>query len=197
MQIVLINYLQSEANQMSDAEVEQYYKDHLQRFEEIGLARIFVPLYESEAAKKNPDAEPTAADRAAMQKVAESIQQQAARGGNFEALEAKAYKTANTDEEPPEVDLGDKWTIDNLPPEHRDMVTKMKVGEVSPLIVHPLGWQIFKVTSRRTVPLNEAGPVARSLRMRDAMQTLKARVKAQMSDAYFGQQPAEKVQPTE
>jgi parvulin-like peptidyl-prolyl isomerase len=193
LQVLVTNYLQSKANEVSDAEVEQYYKDHPQRFQEIGLARIFVPLRESQnsGADNEGPIEHTAADREAMQAVATKVQREAAAGGDFDKLEGEAYKAAHvTQEEPPETDLGDKWTVDNLPPEHRDLITRMQPGEVSGLIVHPFGWQIFKVTAKRMVPLNEAKPVFQSLRMRDAMQALKTSIDPQLNDAYFGE-PAE------
>src|SRR5277367_3772843 len=134
LEVILTNYLQGQANEISDAEVEKYYKEHPQRFEEISLLRIFVPVRESAAARADPDNVPEVidpADRAAMLQTAEKIQREAAAGGDFEKLEAEAYKAAGvTVEEPPDVDLGDKWTIDNLPPEHKDRVGNMKPGEV-------------------------------------------------------------------
>jgi hypothetical protein len=188
LQVLLTSYLQSKANDISDAEVEKYYKDHPERFQEIALSRIFVPLRETKKAQADPDdpIEYTPADREAMQKVAEKIQREAVAGGNFEKLEAEAYKAAHvTQEEPPEVDLGDKWTIDNLPPEHKDRIAHMQPGEVSGLIVHPMGWQIFKVTAKRMIPLSEAKPALQSLRMKDAMQSLRNSIDPQLNDAYF------------
>jgi hypothetical protein len=189
LEVVLTNYMQSEANEISDADVEKYYKEHPERFEEIALLRIFVPVRESAQARADPDNVPdvaSPADRAAMQETAEKIQREAAAGGDFAKLEAEAYKAAQvTLEEPPDVDLGDKWTIDNLPPEHKERVSKMQPGDVSPLIVHPLGWQIFKVTAKRKVPLSEAKPWLQALRMKDAMQSLKNSIDPQLNEAYF------------
>ena len=189
LEAVLTNYMQSEANEISDADVEKYYKEHPERFEEIALLRIFVPVREGAQARADPDNVPdvaSPADRAAMQETAEKIQREAAAGGDFAKLEAEAYKAAQvTLEEPPEVDLGDKWTIDNLPSEHKERVSKMRPGDVSPLIVHPLGWQIFKVTAKRKVPLSEAKPWLQSLRMKDAMQSLKKSIDPQLNEAYF------------
>ncbi|MGA8489592.1 MAG: peptidylprolyl isomerase [Terriglobales bacterium] len=189
LEVVLTNYLQSQANEISDAAVAEYYKEHPERFEEIALQRIFVPVRESAEVRADPDNAPdeaSAADRVAMQQTAEKIQREATAGGDFEKLEAEAYKAAQvTVEVPPDVDLGDKWTIDNLPPEHKDRITHMKPGEVSALVVHPLGWQIFKVTSTHMIPLSEAKPVLQSLRMKDAMQALKSSIDAQLNQAYF------------
>lgn len=189
LELVLTNYMQGQANEVSDAEVQKYYQEHPERFEEIALLRIFVPVRESAQARADPDNLPdaaSAADRAAMQETAEKIQREAVAGGDFAKLEAEAYKAAQvTLEEPPEVDLGNKWTIDNLPREHKDRISKMQPGEVSPLIVHPLGWQIFKVTAKRKVPLSEAKPWLQSLRMKDAMQSLKKSIDPQLNEAYF------------
>ncbi len=192
LQVLLTSYMQSKANDVSDAEVAQYYKEHPQRFQEIALSRIFVPLRETKKAQADSEDsndldQYTPADRVAMQKEAEKIQRLAVAGGNFEKLEAEAYKAANvTSEVPPETDLGNKWTIDNLPPEHRDRVVHMQPGEVSALIVHPMGWQIFKVTAKRMIPLNEAKSVLQALRMKDAMQALRGSIDPQLNDAYFG-----------
>jgi len=192
LEVLLTNYMQSQANEISDGEVEQYYKDHPERFQEIALSRIFVPLRESKKAQADSDdpVEHTPADREAMQKVAERIQREAVAGGNFEKLEAEGYKAAQAmQEEPPETDLGDKWTIDNLPPEHRNLVTHLRPGEVSPLIIHPMGWQIFKVTAIRKIPLSQAKPFLQALRMKDAMQSLRNSIDAQLNAAYFGEPP--------
>ena len=180
LQAVLLNYMQGKADDITDADVEKYYKDHPERFQEISLMRIFVPLPEHKGAGSD-----TTGTHEEMQGVAEKIQREAAAGGNFEKLEAKAYKAAHSEEEPPEVDMGNKWTIDNLPPEHRDRVIHMQPGEVSPLIRHAMGWQIFKVTARRTVPLSEAKPMLQQLRMKDARQALTGSVDPQFNETYF------------
>jgi parvulin-like peptidyl-prolyl isomerase len=185
---LLLNYMQQRASEISDQEVEKYYKDHLERFQQLALMRIFVPSEKehsySQSATRQPKTDPIA-DEAAMHKVAEEIRREAAAGGKFEKLQERAYQDASSKEEPPEVDLGDRWTPDNLPAEYRSQLMKLASGQVSDLLPHLGGWEIFKVVARRTIPLNEAKPFLQALRMKDWRQAVTGSLKVQYNEAYF------------
>jgi PPIC-type PPIASE domain len=205
LQQLLLVTTQRKMGEMSDAEVEKYYKEHPERFVEYALMRVFVPKHEPDTSHPNYDPAALAAAKAKaeaddeeMLKVAKSIQREAAAGGDFEKLQAKAYKAAHSDEEPPDVDLGDKWTIDNMPKDYKDLLVHLQPGQVAELAPHPFGWEIFKLVSKRTVPLSNARQMLQGLRMKDWREGLASTIHTQLNDEYFGPpEAATDTEPTE
>ena len=193
LQQVLLVTTQRKMNEVSDAGVEKFYKEHPERFVQYTLMRIFVPKREPETSRPNydPAAQAAAKAKAAaddeeMLQVAKSIQREAVAGGDFEKLQKKAYDAAKSDEEPPDVDLGDKWTIDNMPKDYKDLLIHMQPGQVSEPAPHPFGWEIFKLVSKRTVPLKEARQMVQGLTMKDWRDALTATIHTRLNDDYFG-----------
>jgi parvulin-like peptidyl-prolyl isomerase len=181
-------YVKEKASEMSDAEVEKFYKEHLDRYEQLGLMRVHVPdlIWHDPAPGSTvaPKVD-TAADAAAMKKVAEQLRREAAAGGDFEKLQVRAYKAAKITDDPPEVDLGDKWTIDNFPAAYVKDVFKLKPGQVSELVHNPSGWHIFKVVSRKTIPLSEAREFTAQLVVGDQANSLRDSIKTDLNEDYF------------
>jgi parvulin-like peptidyl-prolyl cis-trans isomerase-like protein len=193
LQQVLLVTTQRKFNEVSDAGVEKFYKEHPDRFVQYTLMRVFVPKREPDTSHPNydPAAQTAAKAKAAaddeeMLRVAKSIQREAAAGGDFEKLQEKAYKAAKSEEEPPDVDLGDKWTIDNMPKEYKDLLIHLQPGQVSEPAPHPFGWEIFKLVSKHTVPLKEARQMVQGLTMKDWRDALTATIHTQLNDGYFG-----------
>jgi len=193
LQQILLVTTQRNFNEVSDAGVEKFYKEHPERFVQYTLMRVFVPKREQNTSQPNYDPAAQAAAKAKakaddeeMFQVAKSIQREAVAGGDFEKLQEKAYKAAKTDEEPPDVDLGDKWTVDNMPKDYKDMLIRMQPGQVSEPAPHPFGWEIFKLVSKRTVPLKEARQMVQGLTMKDWRDALTATIHTKLNDDYFG-----------
>jgi len=195
---VLNQHLQEQANSVTDAEVEQYYKEHPASFQRVDLMRVFIlnhkvypdPSNDAAAGVKPAPApeiskEQAAADEAAMRAEAERIRKEAVAGGSFEKLQARAYKFAQDPDDTPDYHMG-KMTPDQVPAEYQKAIFDLPIGKVSELEPAENGWHIFKVVSKETVPLSEAKPIVQRLRMRDATEALKASIKVQLSDDYFG-----------
>jgi len=187
LQQLLFAYMQRKMSAMTDADVEKYYKEHPERFEKFALERILVPRSDMDSVLENfrPGQDAPSTPDPEMQTMAEKIQREAAAGGNFEKLEAKAYKAAHSKQEPPDVNLGDEWTIDNLPPELKDVIPHLQVGQVSQPVSKPLGWQIFKVTGKQKVPLSEAKPFLEGLLMKDWREGLTRSIHSEFNEDYF------------
>jgi parvulin-like peptidyl-prolyl isomerase len=182
------HYMQEMAAETSDAAVAKFYKEHPERFEQFALKRIFVPKD-----KLHDEAHPAtdvAAEEAQMKKVAEQIRQEIAAGGDFDALQDKAYKAAGDNESALETDLGDKWTRDNLPPGYLKVVETMKPGQVAEPVLFGDGWYIFKLISTRMIPLNEAKPQMESLIINDLAKSLKKSIRPELNSDYFGPGPS-------
>lgn len=124
---------------VSDAEVKEFYDKNQSRFLKGGgahLKQIFV--------RPKPDAK-SANDaswgeaRSRMEKAIARIQA----GENFEAV-AKAMSEAPNAEQGG--DLG-VTPVDKLPPFYREAVTKMKIGELSPIIKSEFGLHMIQLLS--------------------------------------------------
>lgn len=176
------------ANGISDAEVEQQYRQHPEIFDQVDLLRIFIPSeikHSVTLASPEKVEELRAADEAAMKIEAEKIRRKAAAGGDFEKLETEAYKFAGYGpDDAPDVDLG-MTTRSEMPREYTGTVFDLKPGQVSELISAPQGWHIVKVRSRGTIPLSEAKRLLQRLRLQELQDSLKSSIITDFNNAYF------------
>ncbi|MBZ5599315.1 MAG: peptidylprolyl isomerase [Acidobacteriia bacterium] len=179
---MFVQRMQDQAQNISDAEVAQTYKEHPELFAEVDLVRIYVPK-QKQHDSGIPSAADEASDEAAMRKVAEKIQAEAAAGGDFEKLQAEAYQAAGLSD-PPDVNVG-KETRGTMPLDYQQAAFKLQPGEVSQLVISPIGFHIFKITSKTTVPLSEAKRILQSLRFRESISAVKTPVKWKLNEAYF------------
>jgi hypothetical protein len=188
--------MQQRASNISDADVEKYYKDSPGQFEQLELLRIFVPKskqHPPEASSSGSTATPapkpdTAADEAAMKEVSEKIHTRAAAGEDFEKLQKEAFVAAGIASSAPNVNLN-KVTRRNLPVNHQK-VFDLQPGKVSELISDPGMYYIYKVVSKQTMPLTQAKTEIRTSiqaqRIEDTMESLVRSIKPEMNEAYFG-----------
>jgi len=144
--------IQEEAAKVPPEDVEKYYKDHPDTFEQFNLDRLFVPRTKQETeAKEDEDkdkgeklsedaqkakeaAEKAKADEAeqAMTKLAESLHARAAAGEDFPKLQKEAFEAAGMKIDSPTVNLP-KVRRTGLPPAHA-AIFELKQGEVSQVI---------------------------------------------------------------
>ncbi|HEV8046834.1 MAG TPA: peptidylprolyl isomerase [Terriglobales bacterium] len=177
------HYMQAKSAEVSDAEVEKFYKENQDRFELFALKRVFVPK-----GKLHSDphaAVDTAADEAEMKKVAEKIRAELLAGGDFDVLQDKAYKAAGDNESVLETDLGNKWNRDNLPPGYLKVVSKLQPGQVADPVLFGDGWYIFKLISKQLTPLSEARAPMQVFTINDLVKSLKKTINSDVNRAYF------------
>lgn len=176
------------ANQMSDAELEKFYNANRARYEEFGLLRIHVPNVREHHPVSGAAVQPkvdTAADEEAMKALAIKIRAAAVAGGDFESLQARVYKLAGITGDPPDTDLGDKWTRDSFPQEYQSAVFGLKPGQVSEPIHNSSGWHIIKVVSRKTIPWSEAREATLQMIVGDEANSTRKAIKTDLNDQYF------------
>ena len=181
LQIVANAYsrdLQQKESEVPPADIEKYYKDHADKYEEAKLLRIYVPMVTEEG--KPPDT-------AATKIVADKIQQRAAAGEDFDKLQKEAF--ANSKGTAPSTDLGERRR-GTLPPKQEEAVFALKPGEVSPALEEGSGFYIYKLVSKEAVPLDRVhdeikGTLGRE-RSREAVERLRTSVQPTFNDAYFG-----------
>lgn len=182
------SYVKQKANQMSDADLEKFYNANRARYEEFGLVRIHVPNARQHHPVPGAAVQPKvdiAADEEAMKALAVKIRAEAVAGGDFERLQARAYKLAGMADDPPDPDLGDKWTRDTFPQEYQSAVFGLRPGQVSEPIHNSSGWHIIKVVSRRTIPWSEARETTLQMIVGDEANSTRRAIKTDLNDQYF------------
>src|ERR1017187_897731 len=199
--------IQDEAAKVPPDEVEKYYKEHADTFEQFNVDRLFVPRTKqgdaeakeeddkdeklSDEAKKAKEAEEKAkADQSeqAMTKLAESLRARAAAGEDFAKLQKEAFEAAGMKIESPTVNLPSVRRT-GLPPAHA-AVFDLKPGEVSQVISDSGGQYIYKLNSKDHVTLDQANNEIHSKlqndRTREMMDKVNNSFKVETNDMYFG-----------
>jgi hypothetical protein len=177
-------HMQDQANDISDADVEKYRKEHPERFVRSHIFQIAVPKFKEHDAGGNTSAKPDPAEQAEMHKAALDLQKEAVAGADPDELEEKAYKIAGS-EAVPDTDLGIQ-VPDQIPIEYRKLLFDLKPGEVSQVIENDHEYLFFKCTEKENIPAAESKSFMGFLRMRDARRTMKDGVQMQFNEDYFG-----------
>lgn len=186
--------LQAEANQITEADLEDYYKKNQSSYEQATLARIFVPRDKStepaQAEEKTSATRPAEAQSEAaeevMAKLAVELRARAVTGEDPDKLQIAAYRAAGLPGVTPNTKM-EKVRRTNLPPQH-EAVMDLKPGEVSGVFSDPGGAHfIYKMISKQTLTLEDAKPEIHAIisaqRYRDSMKSFQGNVI--FSDAYF------------
>ncbi|HLK34164.1 MAG TPA: peptidylprolyl isomerase [Terriglobales bacterium] len=190
----LIGEMRKRAAQISDSDVQQYYKDHAAKFEQVEILRISVPVNKAHWGESaaDPSKVDTKSDEAAMKAVAAHIRDEAIAGADFTKLQSEALKAAGVPDNGRPV-TPTKVTRDEIP-QTDQKVFDLKPGEVSQPLPGPGKYTIYKVVSKEMMPLSEAEKQIRSEleheRMEQAFTSLTKSVKPELNEAYFG--PPEK-----
>jgi len=184
--------LQEEAGKISDSDLESYYNKNAAAYEEASFVRIFVPANQivnptkpnTKSAVMKP--QPKAGEEA-MKKIAAELRARAANGEDPDKLQKEAFVAAGMTWTPPTTKM-EKVRRTTLPPAH-GAALDLKPGQVSELISDPSGHYIYKLLSRKALPLDSVKQEIRSAlsaqRFRDAMQPFQTG-NAELNDAYFG-----------
>ena len=199
--------LQEEAADISDADIEKYYKDNPDAFEQYNLDRIFVPRSKQVAAeaadgddkeqkltaqqkKAKEDAEQAKKqeNEKAMTELAEKLRTRAAAGEDITKLQKEAFEAAGMKIETTAVNLPSVRR--NGLPQAQTVVFDLKPGEVSQVISDAGGHYIYKLNSKTMMPLDQAKTEIRGRlqndRMREKTDKLNASFSSVSNEAYFG-----------
>jgi hypothetical protein len=183
----LTRALQAEANNITDADLADYYKRNESSYEQATMARIFVPRAKQSTAVHGDDEDvQTRLDEEAMTKVAAELRARAVKGEDPDKLQIEAYAAAGIPRTNSDTKM-EKVRRAALPPRH-EAVMEMKPGEVSEVFSDPGGAHfIYKMISKQTLTLEEAKTEIRttisSQRYRESMKGFQGDVV--FSDAYF------------
>lgn len=148
--------LYKKASQVSDQDMEDYYRQHPDLFIEADLTRMLVPgiqqlpppdasLSDAEREKRNHDSETL------MKETAERLRLRAVAGEDLEKLQAEAFQIAMVEGEAPSTKVGEVRGMD-LPPSQLP-VMEVKAGGVSGLLPDRRGYLIYRVGEKKVIPL--------------------------------------------
>jgi hypothetical protein len=203
--------IQADATNVPPADIESYYKNNTEAYEQFNLERLFVPRNkqmeaeakededkdqklteeQKEEQKKAKEAEEkakTEEGEQAMTKLADNIRERAAAGGDFATLQKEAFEAAGMKITSPTVSLP-KVRRTGLPQAHA-AVFELKAGEVSQVINDSGGHYIYKVVAKEELSLDqvkeEIHGTLQNQRMRDMMEKVNSSFKVETNEAYFG-----------
>jgi hypothetical protein len=205
----LTKALQTDANNVSDQDVEDYYQKNVANYEQATFVKLFVPHTKrvippatpakaaakegsSTAAASKPAAKqlsPEEQEKAgveAMKKEASLLRERLVKGEDPDKLEKAAFVAAGLPGNPPPTKM-EKVRRTSLPASQQSAM-ELKVDEVSEVISDASGNYIYKLVSKETLPVdsvkNEIHNQLSAQRYRESMQRFQSG--AELNDAYFG-----------
>ncbi len=171
------------------AEVQEYYTNHQKDYEQAALKRLFIP--KSRPSLKETPKQPSEAE---LKLEADKMRARAAAGEDFDKLQKEIYDNTGIKTPPPPTSIPN-WRRTMVPPTQA-AIFDMKPGEVSQPIVQPEGIYIYKLESKKTVPLNdvraEIEQTLQNEKLRNSLESVFNSVKPQLNENYFGTQNASK-----
>jgi hypothetical protein len=199
--------LQEEADNVPPAEIDKYFQDNPEAYEQFSLDRLFIPRYKQQDADEKEEAkapekmteeqqkakeaeEKTEREQGEQElnKLADRLRERAAAGEDFAKLQKEAFEAAGTKVDNPTVNLP-KVRRTGLPPAHA-AVFDLKVSEVSAVISDNGGHYVYKVVTKTVLPLDqvkdEIHNKLKSERMKEMMDKYTNSFEAVPNEAYFG-----------
>lgn len=187
--------------------IEAYYQKNLAAFEELTLTHISVPKEKSVSVpKEKPAADHDADFEARAKRLAEELHERAAKGEDMEKLQLEVYRTLGL-RNPMQYYIDQKITappVSSMKPIRRgEMEQKTEAelfaltpGQISSLQDFPTAYVIYKLESRRTIPVEEATPeISQKLYQQNLAKVMKplASVQARYNERYFSRRGGERV----
>jgi hypothetical protein len=183
--------VQQNAGNISEADVEKYYKENSGQFEQLDLQRILIPKSKQHPPEAGGTAQPAkdnSEDVAAMKDVADKLHARAVSGEDFDKLQKEAFVAAGIPSSSPNVNLT-KVRRRDLPVNHRN-ISDLPAGKISDVISDPGMFYIYKVVSKQMMSISQANAEIRNSiqaqRIEDSLESLVHSIKPEMNEAYFG-----------
>jgi len=167
----------------SQQEIEAYYNENISKYDSFKLERIIVPSI-------NPSRTPAARAEhdKKIQQLAADIRERAARGEETQKLQDEVYKVLALPASP-KTDLGIKRR-GSLPIAIEKDILALKPGEVTKLESEMSGFNIYKLRSRDTIPLqNVKAEITRDLHQKNLEVAIKAvtgSIHPELNEQFFG-----------
>jgi parvulin-like peptidyl-prolyl isomerase len=153
-----VNDLQENDKLVTDADVEQYYKEHPEEFEEVRARHILISTQAEPDAepgdkdKKEGDKKPKTLTKDEAKKKAQAILDRVRKGEDFAKLAEE--NSADPGSKSKGGDLG-YFAKGAMVPEFDKTAFSLKPGEVSDLVETSFGFHIIKVEDHRTKAISD------------------------------------------
>jgi len=175
--------LQEKYANPSDDEIAAYYNQNVEKFGQTKIERIHVPKVDpTRPQDRRPEFE------AKAKKLAGDIRERAARGEDVTSLQVEVYKTLGLKAQPPQTELSTN-PKPTFPANVDQDVNALKAGEVTKVEFEPSGFNIYKVRSRNTIPLEQAkAQIVREISQKNidaALKTATSGVHSELNEQYF------------
>jgi len=167
----------------SQQEIEAYYNENIAKYDSFKVERVIVPSV-------NPGRTPAARaeNDKKIQQLANDIRERAARGEETQKLQDEVYKVLALPSSP-KTDLGIKRR-GSLPVVIEKDLLALKPGEVTKLESEMSGFNIYKLRSRDTIPLEYVkAEIAHDLHQKNLEVAIKAatgNVHPELNEQFFG-----------
>ncbi len=176
----LNQHIVQEYSNISDQQIDDYYKQNPKLYVEVTVQRIMVPRTVANGQPKPTEAEAKA--------YAEKIRARWVAGEDPVKLQKEAMDHAGLGNSAPDVNLGGRRP--GTLPEAHSSVFDLKPGEVSQVFVDPGSLFIYKVISTRQVPLSEVKASISSTLQRQMIlakiDEIQKSATIDLNEAYFG-----------
>jgi foldase protein PrsA len=149
-----ITDLQNNDSLVSDDDIQKYYSDHPNEFEEVHARHILIktaPDAPMPGAKDDKEAKPKTLTKEEAKKKAQDLLARLRKGENFEKL---AQENSDDGSKTQGGDLG-YFAKGAMVPEFDQAAFALKTGEISDLVESQFGYHIIKVEDHRTKPLDD------------------------------------------
>jgi hypothetical protein len=184
-------------------DIEAYYKQHLDQFEDVKVRRIFIPKNNPSAPKPAPevnDAKAAGEDAAVFAKkaqdVAHEIRERAAKGEDPTALVTEAYATLGISSAPASTDAF-SYRKGMIPAQEEQDFLSAGPSSVSKVQSEPGGFLIYKLESKEPRPFEQVKAQISSTLSRQILEEktneIMSGVQSELNDQYFGPPPAASV----
>ncbi len=167
----------------SQQEIEAYYNENIAKYDSFKVERIIVPNVNTSripAARAENDKK--------IQQLASEIRERAARGEEMQKLQDEVYKTLALPT-PPRADLGMKRR-GSFPAGIEKDILALKPGEVTKLESEMSGFNMYKLRSRDTIPVESVkAEIIRDLHQKNMEAAIKAvtgSIHPELNDQFFG-----------
>lgn len=161
-----------------EQDVETFYAENANRFEELAIRRVMVPKAIDGQAKPEE-----------TKQLAEQLRQRALQGEEFDKLQAEAFVSTKAPGAPPSTSLG--WKRRGaMDMRHEDKVVALRAGQVSELLDDNQYWYFYRIDSKRMIPMATAQKdienALQQQRMETRIRQVLGGIKPDLSEAYFG-----------
>jgi hypothetical protein len=184
--------IQEKASEISDKDIEAYYRNNTARFEKADVDRIYVPKNQQPLSAL--DKKPGGTDRQrrsheseqTMKEEADDLRLRAVAGEEFTKLQADAYEAAGIKSVAPNTSMEIRRA--SLPA-NQVLVMDLKPGQVSAVLADPNGYVIYKIKTKDAITLDHAREeikaAVRSQRLQDEMSGIQNSVTPILDESYF------------